>query len=179
MKIDQSVESFKIYRLLIDRFYIEKEDQPVVINKNSSLPGLVWSSLNLIFFSPRIHKDTLINFNKVNQISKRIDAGFPTDSGYKFMALNLGGDDFEDRYKNIQNYYKCMKGLKKLYPDFGGVITFSKIGFNKEMNQGLVTFHIDRGTSQNISGIIFLEKKKGPPPHVWSIEETDIYDYNT
>jgi hypothetical protein len=175
-KIDLSAESFKIYRLLIDRFYIEKENQPVVINQNNSIEFI---GPNLIFFSPKIHKDTLINFSILNQISRRIDAGFPADSGYKFMALNLGGDDFEDRYKNIQNYYKCMKELKKLYPDFGGIITFSKIGFNKEMDQGLVTFSINRWGGHHKTGIIFLEKKKGPFPHVWSIEKTEVDDYQS
>jgi hypothetical protein len=178
-KIDQSAESFKIYRLLIDRFYIEKENQPVVINQNSSLPGLVWSSLNLIFFSPRIKKDTLINLNKVNQFGGKIIADFPVDSEYIFVALNFNGDDYEDRCKNLQRYYNCMKRLKKLHPDFGGIITFSKIGFNKEMDQGLVTFSINRWGGHNKTGIIFLEKKKGPFPHVWSIEKTEVDEYQS
>jgi hypothetical protein len=178
-KIDQSAESFKIYRLLIDRFYIEKENQPVVINQISSLPGVSISSMNFIFFSPRINKDTLINFNKENQISRKIGADFPVDSKHIFVALNFGGDDFEDRCKNRQTYNSCMKRLKKLYPDFGGIIIFSKIGFNKEVNQGLVTFYIDRWTSQITSGIIFLEKKKGPFPHVWSIEKTEVDEYQS
>lgn len=94
------------------------------------------------------------------------------------MALNVGEDHFEDRSKNFQTYYNCMKRLKKLYLDSGGIITFSKIGFNKKMDQGLVTFLINRPGRQHTSGIVFLEKKKGPLPHVWTIEETDIYDFN-
>jgi hypothetical protein len=177
-KNDQSAESFKIYRLLIDRFYIKKENQPVVINQNSSLPGIPITSMNSIFFSPRINKDILTDFEEVNRIPNKIVADFPVDSQYIFMSLNVGKAHFKDRSKNIQTYYNCMKRLKKLYLDSGGIITFSKIGFNKEMNQGLVTFLITRPGRQHTAGVVFLEKKKGPLPHFWSVEETEIDDFN-
>jgi hypothetical protein len=178
-KIDPSAERFKIYRLLIDRFYIEKEDQQIVINQNSSLPGIPITSMNLIFFSPRINKDILTNFEKVNRIPNKIVADFPVDSQYVFMSLNVGEAHFKDRSKNFQTYYNCMKRLKRLYPDSVGIITFSKIGFNKKLDQGLVTFLINRPRRQHTAGVVFLEKKKGPLPHFWSVEETEIGDFNT
>jgi hypothetical protein len=166
-KIDQGAESFKIYRLLIDQFYIEKENQPVVINQNSSRPPLYDTRINLIFFSPKIDKDTLNNFEKVYQTESEITTDFPGDSKYIFMAINKG-----------QTYSNYMKRLNKLYSNSGGLITFSKIGFNKKIDQALVGFLINRWAREQTSGIVILEKKKGPFPHVWSIVETKIDNFS-
>jgi len=141
--------------LLIDRFYIEKEDQPIVINQNSSRPNLYDIRINLIFFSPKIDQDTLNKFEKVYQTESEIIGDFPVDPNYVFMAMN-----------EVQEYYVFMKRLKKLYPGSGGIITFSKIGFNKKMDQALVGFLINRWAGEQTSGIVLLEKKKGPFSHV-------------
>lgn len=164
-KINQSAESFKIYRLLIDQFYIEKENQPVVIDQFSLK---IWfSNTRSVSNSPKINRDTLEDFERKNQSPSKIADDFPLDSGYIFVSSPDEGSE-----KSIWRYRNFLKRVKKLFPDSGGIITFSKIGFNKQMNQGMVQFRITPTDGRYRYQMVLLKKKEGPVTLYWTIEQS-------
>jgi len=165
-KIDRSTESLKIYRLIIDQFYIEKENQPVVIDQFSM--KFKWFYNTKSIYTPlEINRDTLEDFERINQSASKIADDFPLDSGYIFVSSPDEGSE-----KSIWRYRNYLKRFKKLFPDSGGVITFSKIGFNKQMNQGLVEFQITPADGRYWDWSVLLKKKKAPSPCIWTIEQS-------
>lgn len=169
---DRRIESIKIYRLLIDRFYFEKEGQTVVVNQfNDSIPG----TLEPIFHSPKIDRDTLDDFEFQNQQSDRITDYFPLHSNVVFMAMNAR--ERKEYPGNIETHYFVMKRLNRLFPDSGGIITFSKIGFNEQMSQGLLRFHIGKWPSRHRDYVVLMKKDKSFSPSVWKIEESSFREY--
>jgi hypothetical protein len=165
-KNDRSVESLKIYRLIIDQFYIEKENQPVVIDQFSMKFEWFYNAKS-IFTPLEINRDTLEDFERINQFPSKIADYFPLDSGYVFVSSPDEGSE-----KSIWRYRNYLKRVKKLFPDSGGIITFSKIGFNKQMNQGLVEFKITPADGRYRYQTVLLKKKKAPAPCNWTIEQS-------
>ncbi|MCG7852406.1 MAG: hypothetical protein MIO92_07775 [Methanosarcinaceae archaeon] len=182
-KVDLKTESLKIYSLLIYQFYIDYEDEPVVINSFSCD-----CRINVFYFNLQFEKhskidwETLEDFKMKNRVVSMIANDFPFDSGYRFLAYS--GD--EDSKKSDRKYKNFINRVKKIRPYSGRkIITFSKVGFNKNGSQAIVEFDI-RGWflpnfliggvpyeegSYVIGGTVFLDKTLGPSPHVWAIKD--------
>ena len=182
-RIDQNAESLKIYRLLIYQFYSDYEDEPVVINSFSHDCRIDAFDFDSQFEKhSKIDRETLEDFKRKNRIVSMIANEFPLDSGYRFLAYS--GD--EDSKKWLRKYKYFINRVKKIRPYSGRkIITFSKVGFNKNGNQAIVEFEIGgwflpnflkdgvpyEGGFYVVGGTVFLEKTLGPSPHVWAIKD--------
>lgn len=184
-EIDLNTESLRIYNLLIYDFYSNNDAERVFINCYSQPVSDI--SFNDQFFSV-IHRSTLNDFIKKNKKISNIASDFPLDSKYHFLSFK----DIRHDKEYTKKFNNFMRRLRRLSPySDKKIIEFSKIGFNEKADQALVTFVIyrfikpDEPDSQYpnrdvilpFPGCVFLEKKLGPSPHIWTIRNWNVIRY--
>jgi len=100
-----------------------------------------------------LNKDTLEDFKSVNQVSQVLDLPLTVNKPYEYTALP---NDETDWIEFLQKY-----------PNAISITRFSKIGFNKKLNQALVYMRLDCG-SECGHAIIYLLVRKGD---TWKVEK--------
>lgn len=183
-EVDYKAESMKIYRLLIRQYYSDDEEESVLINQFTITIRPPFLE-QLPYDIPGIDRETVRDFIEKNRDASEIASAFPSHGGYQFFSFPHDKDpkEHDRKLKNVE------KRLKKLYPYPGKkIISFSKVGFNKKVNQAIVRYSM-HGSSMSLfpnatdtsdkdfvgfSWTVFLEKKMGPSPHVWTIKNPDL-----
>ncbi len=184
-EVDYKAESLKIYRLLIRHYYTDDEEEIILINQFSVKLRDPFFFEKLLYKIPPIDHETIEDFIEKNCDASIIAFDFPLDAKYGFLSFSHDKDpkEHDRKLKNIGNR------LKKLYSySRKKIIEFSRVGFNKKVNQAIVQYGI-YGSSQSIfpngtdtsdkdfcgfSWIVLLEKTMGPSPHVWTIKDPHL-----
>jgi hypothetical protein len=105
---------------------------------------------------------TLVNYIRANTHPRHLDDEFDTERKHSM----LNNDVFKEIFKD-----GCGGGWSTFferYPDSGGYVTFSRVGFNGGGTQALVYVARRCGGLCGRGGYVFLEKKGG----VWQTQRT-------
>lgn len=162
----RDVEEYAVYSTLLNRLYDGGHTDRVLIRDRTSVDGVEYKSLagvleELRRQAPAAQQETLDSFLDANEQS------YPLN---KLLRLP-GASRFVDA-QQIEGYFMEGGGgwpaFDRDYPHAGGFITFSRVGFNPDMNQALVYFASACGSTCGTGSLVFLVKEEC----VWKIKGT-------
>lgn len=160
---DREKTDYVIYSVLIEKMYINERIKLIVIKDHTGLHPPV-NDLNgelkrveskLTTISP----ETLNDFQEKNKESSPLEKAFKLSLPYVLFSEQEDKEIFQDA-RSWQEFYKR-------YPDSQGLITLSKVGFNKGMNQALVYIGNQRYGLGGAGYYVLLSKKND----IWSIQD--------
>ena len=129
----------------------------IVINDFTS-QGLIADAKNLNYEIPSLTQDTINDYQAKKIESRKLENNFTVSGKVVFLSeeevtqlFNIGLDGWNK--------------FNKKYPGANGIITLSRVGFNKEKTQALVYVGISCGGLCGGGSFMFLEKRNGK----WSI----------
>jgi hypothetical protein len=104
---------------------------------------------------PEDWKDALADYVKQNKTTRLLARGFVIDKPYSLIPRR----EFQDFFKS--GVGKGWEGFYGRYPDSGGIIQLSAVGFNSDKNRALVYMGHSCGGLCGGGGYSFSEKKEG------------------
>jgi hypothetical protein len=100
-------------------------------------------------------KEVLADYLKQNKTTRVLARGFVIDKPYSLVPMR----EFQDFFKN--GVGKGWEGFYARFPDSGGIIRLSAVGFNSNKSKALVYIGHACGGLCGGGGYSFLEKKDG------------------
>ncbi|NCN39355.1 MAG: hypothetical protein COY38_04110 [Candidatus Aenigmarchaeota archaeon CG_4_10_14_0_8_um_filter_37_24] len=127
-------EEYTIYSSLIDGMYATDQVDLIVIMDHASLGGHESLDQTLNYVSqqiPEIEKDTLDDYKIKNTQNYPLENSF----NIKAKVILISQVDFDRIFRpDIDGWEQ----FYKIYPKSQGIMTLSRVGFNKEKDQALV-----------------------------------------
>jgi hypothetical protein len=151
-------EDYAIYSVLLEEIY--KNSQAIIIT-NRTLEVNLEPATGLRFVQencPKLSQEALENFNKNNGYSYSLGQLFQFKPGY----VLIGSETLEEIFG--QGSWEL---FYQKYPHSGGHIMFSRVGYNKELSEALVSYFHSCGRLCSSYGYVRLLKKSG----VWVIKD--------
>lgn len=106
-----------------------------------------------------LSKETLDNFLMNNDITYPLYKSFNLKVNYIF----INKQELRDLFKNHNGWDE----FYKKYPDSQGILTLSKVGFNKKLNQSLIYYGNQSNWLAGTGYLVFLTKKN----NIWKIKK--------
>lgn len=166
MTTNQTVtEDYAVYTAaLSDGRYIDSSVKLVVIRdltfRYPSSQQRESEIRHLIQRMSALEGDTLNDYQARNRDEERLSNLF----NLKVQSELISGRDIDDLL--AKNFIEGWQAIKDKYPDSNGIITLSKVGFNRQTTQALVYVAISCGPHCGEGNFILLSKAKG----IWSIQ---------
>lgn len=160
-------EEYSVYKSLFQQEFIGKETKELVIKKQTAIENFSDNEpiAYLIKSLPSLTKETIEDFRLQNKK--------PTELTNKFnlkVKINLLGEEFDRLFYEARQSDPEKDGWEifyKKYPTSGGIITLSRVGFNKEKSQALMFVSHGCGSLCGEGNYILLIKKD----NVWKVEQ--------
>lgn len=155
---DSYAEDYTIYSVLINGMYNRDEENSVVISNQTTSYALPYANLNesLLGVKERIPggiaDEVLENFSNKNKVPLTLQNRFNVRVPYVLLSKRDLDYIFQPGNDWIEFYRK--------YPG-QGLIEFSRIGFNPQMNQALVYTSMQSGGKSGQGYYVFLSKEGG------------------
>jgi len=153
-------EEYKIYKTLIDEFYMTSDCSLIVIKRNLvTTPERMKIDTSGWYAEVDSLMDThtRIDFSSKSGEMRHLKNKFPLETPYVLV------DDQEINslsYNMDQNHMVIWEQFYKKFPKSLGFIAFSPIGFNKEKNVALVYYEIEKDHLDSFGAVVLLEKRK-------------------
>lgn len=153
----REIEEHAVYSTLLNRMYDGGHSDRVLIRDRTRVDGLDYKSRLAVLDEirrqlPLMQDETLLSFLDANQQSYSLD---------KRLRLP-GASRFVDS-QQIEAYFSEGGGgwqaFDHDYPHYQGFVTFSRVGFNRNMNQALVYFSSVCGSTCGAGSVVFLVKE--------------------
>lgn len=151
------IEEYAVYSTLLIQLYNGGHAGTVLIRDHTSVDGVEYKSLQGLLEqlrrqAPYAQQETMDSFRVSNLQTYTFDNRFRLPGASRFVDA-----------QQIDDYFREGGGgwpaFDLDYPHYGGFITFSRVGFNREMNQALVYFTSVCGSTCGTGSIIFLVKE--------------------
>ena len=151
-----SAEEYKIYSLVIDEYFTSSEI--VIKQKTNSFSSI--EKYNFVYYhlidNNELLDSTLINnYIKINDSTYYFDNKFSCDS----KKIILITDDEIDYYFGNIDINEAWGNFYIDYPNSAGIISFTRIGFNKTHTEALLETGITYASLGGFGNIVYLEKK--------------------
>lgn len=155
----REIEEYAIYSMLLKAMYQGGHSSMAFIMDRTSVDNLECKAIaspleELRQRIPLMKQETLDSFREANRQS------YPFDN-----RLRLPGHITWIAAEDIKSYFVEGGGgwqaFKRDYEGVPGFFTFSKVGFNRDMNQALLYFTSTWGEKCGITSIVFLVKEDG------------------
>ena len=159
-----SQEEYDIYSLVINEFFSTKE---VIISQRTNTSSyLKYAPYDSVLTNEEPNFDTTIysNYEQINNLSYYFADNFTSDIRKIILITHeefqyfFTGNDINSGWEEFH----------KEYPDAGGIISFTRIGFNSEKTQALFEISDQYGSLGGEGHIIYLAKENGK----WVIKDT-------
>jgi hypothetical protein len=164
----RDVEEHAVYSALLIPLYQGGHTDRVLIRDLTSIDGFNYKSRDNMLEEitrqlPLMQAETLDSFFDANEQSYLFDKRLRLPGASRFVDA-----------QQIESYFSEGEGgwqaFDRDYPHYGGFITLSKVGFNRDMNQALVYFSSVCGTTCGTGSLVFLVKEG----NVWRIKGTAV-----
>jgi hypothetical protein len=164
----REIEEYAVYSTLLMQLYKGGHSDRVLIRDHTSVDGFDYKSHDNVLEETRrqlpvMQGETFFSFIDANEYSHPFD-----------NRLRLPGASRFVNAQQIEGYFSEGGGgwnaFNRDYPHWGGFITFSKVGFNRDMNQALVYFSSVCGDTCGAGELVFLVKEGV----VWRIKGTAV-----
>jgi hypothetical protein len=153
-------EEYKIYKTIIDEFYMESDCSLIVIECNlMTTPERMKINIGTWYAEDDLFMDTYmrIDFSSKSGEMRHLKNKFPLETDY--VLINDKEINSLSHSMN-QNHMVIWEQFYKKFPKSLGFIAFSPVGFNKEKNLALVYFEIRRNRLDAFGDVVLLEKRK-------------------
>lgn len=175
-------EEFQIYSRILKEHYIQSGAKRLVINENTDPVRFHEDSIfgtnylhHLWYHAPEAPLSLLWDFVSRNKESYRFEheSGFGIDCELidkEIMRSIFAGENAQEGIDKEDTYCKSDYGWQKFhraYPESGGIISFSRIGFNAEMNIAIAIAGMYAGSEAGDGYIFLMQKRNG----TWDIKE--------
>ena len=152
------VEEYAVYATVINELYVAEQTKLVIIKDRTGLSHSISKDLNReLELAQRdmtaTSNDTIKDFQEKNQQSYPLDDSIRT----KTKCLLIGEKEVEEIYQDVDGW----SNFYKKYPDSQGIMTLSRVGFNKDLNQALVYVGNRKGGLSGMGLFILLSKGNG------------------
>ena len=153
-----------IYTFLLDDFFTSQDIQLIIIKDMTSIDKSSNSSVRVILnyareeFGSAIEAATLTDFRITNIRKYDFNYDISIDGQYVFIGEQELTEIF-DQENGWEQFYRA-------YPESSGLITFSRVGFNRQHNQALVYLGIQSDYLAGRGYLILLTKENDH----WNIE---------
>jgi hypothetical protein len=165
-QVAPDADEFLVYKAVLQSF-IRKETKRLVIRKQTTTVAENFSSRfgeNLIEPLPTLSKETIDDFGSRNQKPVTL-----TDRFNLKLKINFVGEEINKLFEN--NAVGGKDGWKifnKKYPNANGIISISRVGFNKSKTQALISVSHSCGSLCGEGSYKLLKKKNNN----WEIEKS-------
>lgn len=162
----RETEEYAIYSTLLNRLYEGGHSDRVLIRDRTSIDGFNYKAHDNVLEEvmrqlPLMQAETLGSFFDANEQSHPFDKSLRLPGASRFVDA-----------RQIESYFSEGGGgwhaFNCDYPHYGGFITLSKVGFNRDMNQAIVYFSSVCGETCGAGSLVFLVKEGA----VWRIKGT-------
>ncbi len=151
-------EDYAVYSaILADHKY---ETKVMVVNDYTA-HGLIADATNLNQEIPNLNEETISGFQTANKEDKKLENNFTTNGRIIFLSEKEESKIFRKNQDGWARFYKK-------YPKARGIVTFSRVGFNQERTQALVSVSYSCGGLCGQGNFIFLQMKEGK----WAVERS-------
>jgi hypothetical protein len=160
----------KVYAVLINQ--LSKENLPnsteVVLTKTIPLSkGMLISKADEISkFMPTATKSVISDFLSISEKEMHFDIPKPNSQSSR-RVISLSEKDFVTLFKESNKLHESWNRFFHQYPKSNGLITFSRVGFDKESKQALVLLTTLSDGKFESGDLFLLLKKNG----LWKISE--------
>lgn len=164
--IMRDIEEYAVYSTLLIQLYKGGHSDRVLIRDHTSVDGIDYKSRPAVLEEirrqlPLMQEATLFSFLDANEQPHRFDNRLRLPGASRFVDA-----------RQIEDYFREGGGgwqaFNLDYPHWGGFVTFSKVGFNRDMNEALVHFSSVCGDTCGAGSLVFLVKEGA----VWRIKGT-------
>ena len=151
-------EEYAVYSALIERMYIRKEVELIVISRQTSAyssdPGKLVETLDRVRKAmPGLKPETVADFQSKNNQSSLLEKLFDL----KAKVALISSDEVEQFFGRGGGWWEA---FYKRYPKSQGLLTLSQVGFNAEKNQALVYVGNQRGGLDGGGSYILLTREE-------------------
>jgi hypothetical protein len=151
-------EEYAVYTALIERMYIRKEVELIVINRRttaySSDPGKLGETLERVRKAmPGLKPETVADFQSKSNQPSLLEKLFDL----KAKVALISADEVEQFFGRGGGWWEA---FYKRYPKSQGLLTLSQVGFNAEKNQALVYVGNQRGGLDGGGSYILLTREE-------------------
>ncbi len=170
------LEEYAVYSALLNEMFVKDGAKFLVISDYAMFQdkfGEQELSLNEKLqrkekYYPSVAEDTFIDFDAKSTQSSKLKSNF--NLSVKYVLINedeltkniLANEEEKEKDKKEGKYF-----LYDKYPDAGGLISFSKVGFNKEKNQAFVEVELTFCGLCGSGDYVLLQKEQG----IWKVKE--------
>jgi hypothetical protein len=164
----REIEEYAVYSTLLIQLYKGGHSDRVLIRDHTSVGSFEYKSRPAVLDEirqqiPRMRDETLFSFLDANEYSHPFDNRLRLPGASRFVDA-----------QQIEGYFSEGGGgwqaFNRDYPHWGGFITFSKVGFNRDMDQALIYFSSVCGDTCGAGEFVFLVKEGA----VWRIKGTAV-----
>jgi hypothetical protein len=153
-----SPEEYAVYAALIERMYVRKEVELIVIRRltsaYSSDPGKLGETLERVRKGmPRLKPATMADFQSKNNQPSLLDNFFDI----KARVFLISAEEVEHLFGRGGGWWDA---FYQKYPKSQGLLTLSQVGFNPEKNQALVYVGNQRGGLDGGGSYILLTREE-------------------
>lgn len=152
-------ERYAVYSAILNEKY---KDRFVLIADKTS-PGFFGQTISADRIAG-VSEATIAEYNNANKSDEPMQNAFTKDLHYLIIS-----DAEQKRLYTVNGWQELKKKFPEAgtkYPMTGGVITFSRIGFNPERTEALVAVNYSCPALCGWGGFYFLKKRDG----AWAIE---------
>jgi hypothetical protein len=152
-------EEYAVYSALIERMFIRKEVELIVIKHQTSAyssdPGRLGETLEQVRKAmPGLKPETVADFQSRNNRPSLLEKLFDL----KVKVALISKDEVEHLFGAGGGWWKT---FYERYPKSQGILTLSQVGFNPEKNQALVYVGNQRGGLDGAGSYILLTREEG------------------
>lgn len=149
-------EEYAVYSVLIERMFIRKEVELIVITRKTSAyssdPGKLGETLDRVRKAmPGLKPETMADFQTKNNQPSLLDKLFDL----KAKVALISADEIEQFFGRGGGWWEA---FYRRYPKSQGLLTLSQVGFNPEKNQALVYVGNQRGGLDGEGSYILLTR---------------------
>lgn len=148
-------EEYAVYSEILSG---ERYNSDIIVINDFTSQGLIADAENLNSKIPGLTQDTINDYQAKKVESRKLENSFTVSGKVVFLSEEEETQLFRNGLDGWNKFYKK-------YPEANGIITFSRVGFNKERTQALVYVGIGCGGLCGDGSFMFLEKINGK----WSI----------
>ncbi len=153
--ITQVDEDYAVYStILADSRY---KNKIIIISDYTLQSAFTPYSLNQDISN--LSEDTISNYQTVKEDNQKLENNFAVEDNVLLLSEKERSILFRKGQNGWEKFYKKYSNVK-------GIISFSRVGFNQERTQALVSVSIGCGSLCGEGNLIFLEKENGK----WNVE---------
>jgi hypothetical protein len=164
----REIEEYAVYSTLLIQLYKGGHTGTVLIRDHTTIDGFNYKAHDNVLVEisrqlPLMQAETLSSFFEANEQSHPFDTRLRLPGASRFVDA-----------QQIEGYFREGGGgwqaFDRDYPHYGGFITLSRVGFNRDMNQAIVYFSSVCGDTCGAGSLVFLIKEGA----VWRIKGSAV-----